>query len=95
MQVLIYYHIIAITAISLPLIVTAVTASSEQPDHPASHAVDDDPKANTCYYSSKSCHSWWEADLGSEKFIREIIVQLKVYLLFRLPLNIPANKCST
>ena len=52
--------------------------SSEQPDHPASHAIDDDPKGETCYHSNMSPHSWWEADLGSENFIREIVIQFKV-----------------
>lgn len=75
------YHIIVTMAIPLSLIVIKVTARSEQLDHPASHAVDDDPKAKTCYHSSMSCHSWWEADLGSEKFIREIVIQLKVCLV--------------
>ena len=55
-----------------------VTASSDQPDHPASQAIDDDPEGVTCYHSELSSHSWWEADLGSEKFLTEIVVQLKV-----------------
>ena len=78
LQVLVSCLCIAIRVISLPLIVSAVTASSEQPDHPAGHAVDDGPKVDTCYHSNMSSHSWWEADLGSEKFIREIVIQLKV-----------------
>ena len=52
--------------------------SSYQPDHPATHATDDDPKGDTCYHSNISSHSWWQADLGSEKFIREIAISIKV-----------------
>ena len=69
-------------------IVVSVTASSEQPDHPAGHAVDDEPNGVTCYHSNMSPHSWWEADIGSEQFIREIIVQLKV-----LYISIPEAMC--
>jgi len=58
-----------------------VTASSYQQDHPASQAIDDDPKGETCYHSKPSSHSWWEADLGSEKFIRDIIVFYKVIVI--------------
>ena len=59
-----------------------VTASSEQPDHPAGHAVDDDPKGETCYHSNMSSHSWWEADIGSEKFLTEIVVHFKVEIVY-------------
>ena len=60
------------------MILAAISVSSFQPDHPAIHAIDDDPKGDTCYHSNISSHSWWQADLGSEKFIREIIIQLEV-----------------
>ena len=59
-----------------------VTASSEQPDHPAGHAVDDDPKGETCYHSNMSSHSWWKADIGSEKFLTEIVIHLKVEIVY-------------
>ena len=59
-----------------------VTASSEQPDHPAGHAVDDDPKGETCYHSNMSSHPWWEADIGSEKFLTEIVIHFKVEIVY-------------
>ena len=58
--------------------VASVTVSSDQPDHPSGHAIDDDPEGVTCYHSNMSSHSWWEADLGSEKLIREIVIQFEV-----------------
>lgn len=58
---------------------TVTSASSELlPDHMAVHAIDDDPEGETCYYSNMSPQSWWEADLGSERFVREIDIQFKV-----------------
>ena len=76
---LVCYYGIVIKA-NLVTIVATSTASSEDSDHPASHAIDDDPEGQTCYHSKLSSHSWWEADFGTEVFIREIFIQLKVCL---------------
>ena len=51
-------------------------ASSHQQDHTPDKAIDD--KAETCYQSEEVKSSWWEVDLGSEQFIREIHIKTKV-----------------
>ena len=73
-----YYSIVVVASYLTVTIVATSTASSEDSDHPASHAIDDDPEGQTCYHSKLSSHSWWEADFGGEVFIREIFIQLKV-----------------
>jgi len=51
-------------------------ASSHQQDHTPDKAIDD--KVETCYQSEEAKSSWWEVDLGSEQFIREIHIKTKV-----------------
>ncbi|XP_065915908.1 alpha-1,6-mannosylglycoprotein 6-beta-N-acetylglucosaminyltransferase A-like isoform X3 [Dysidea avara] len=50
-------------------------ASSHQQDHTPDKAIDD--KMETCYQSEEAKTSWWEVDLGSEQFIREINIKIK------------------
>ena len=59
----------------LVLIVNSL-ASSQQQDHTPDKAIDDTVK--TCYQSEEAKTSWWEVDLGSEQFIREINIKIKV-----------------
>jgi len=51
-------------------------ASSHKQDHTPDKAIDD--KVETCYQSEEVKSSWWEVDLGSEQFIREIHIKTKV-----------------
>ena len=64
------------TCIVLFIVLIVNSLASSQQDHTPDKAIDD--TVETCYQSEEAKTSWWEVDLGSEQFIREINIKIKV-----------------